>query len=359
MTFTSPTTANTTNADATKTGTLTLSPGLGLDVSSPSGWTSTSVDIWTNTMTATYGDGTFTSIASGGTTMGGYTSMQYGPMAAMLVRTNADPRTGGVETTYALTLHSARGTGYLFVTDYDGAGGGPYYDSGSFTSTYHSNGLHYLAPESLNGMSAKVAENATPTQPSTSFTATFGQATLGQTATTTNQDNTRVSNYIYTRTGTNTAVLTINNYLPPQNGGGSSAIFLTFHSSASATWSTSGGGQQSTGTIALSVLPQAGYFAPAALPQDVTVDFNAARNGGSASFNYGNFTTPKHYGTYTYAQFNPTVGMITFAYTDPVAAGRVDYFQMTFNSASGGSVLGDGYDTVSNGEITIGTFSLK
>jgi hypothetical protein len=359
LTFTSPTTGNTSTADATKTGTFTLSPGLDLDISSPSGWTSTAVDIRTNTITTTFGDGTFTSISSGGTTMGGYTSMQYTPMAAMIVRTNADPRTGGVETNYTLTLHTANGTGYFFVTDYDGAGGGPYYDSGTFTKTYHSNGLHYLAPETLNGMSAQVTENATPIQPGASFTATFGQATLGQTATTTNQDNTHVSNYIYTRTGTNTAVMIINNYLPPQNGGGGSAIFLTFHSSASATWSSSGGDQQSTGTITLSVLPQAGYFAPTALPQDVTINFNAASNGGSALFNYGNFTTPKHYGTYTYAQFSPTVGMITFAYTDPAAAGRVDYFQMTFNSATGGSVLGDGYDTVSNGEITIGTFSLK
>ena len=82
------------------------------------------------------------------------------------------------------------------------------------------------------------------------------------------------------------------------------------------------------------------------------------RQGRSASFSYGN-GLGHNPGTYTYAQFSPTVGMITFAYTDPAAAGRVDYFQMTFNSATGGSVLGDGYDTVSNGEITIGTFSLK
>jgi hypothetical protein len=341
LTFTSPANATFTNGDGT-TGTITLAAGLGLDVSSQSGWTITTAE--PNSITTTFGDGTF-SRTDGAS--GGYTSMQYGPMAALVVLTNADPN-GGVDTNYNLLMFTSRSNGQWFVTYFDGAGDPPSYDSGTFTGTYHASGLDYLAPESLNGMQAI----AGPT------TITFGQATLGALSTSTN-DRTAVFNYTYTRTGAKTATFIINP-LPPQYGGGSeNTNYLTFQSASKATVLEPGG---STGEVTFSVLPQAGYFAPAALPTVFTYDLTAdpANFSGSASFNYHNFAVPSNgkTGTYTYAQFSPTVGMIIVTYTDTADVGLVDYVQLTFSSATGGSHLGDSYDTKNDGEITIGSFKL-
>ena len=73
--------------------------------------------------TTTFGDATFTSTDTKGTnTAGVYTSMQYGPMAIMVVETNADPYAGGVETNSTMFFFTASGAGNFSTTHYDGAG---------------------------------------------------------------------------------------------------------------------------------------------------------------------------------------------------------------------------------------------
>ena len=362
LTFTSPTTANITKEDSTNTGTLALSPGLGFDISSQSGFTYSSIDPSNNTSITVFRDGTFTRTNGGGTVVSGsYTSTQYGPMAAMIVMTYAVPGTDGVDTNYSLVMFASRTNGIHFDTYYDAAGDPPQYESGTFTGLYEPSGLKYLAPESLNGMSAQVTQNATVSQPSATFTSTFGEATLGQTPRNTNDNDAGVLNYTYARTGAKTAVLYIYHYLPPPSGGADNrAISLTFQSSESATWVSSGGDQQEvTGTISFSVLPQAGYFAPAALPQGVTIVGGSGSGSATLSLNYGSFTnlgTSTRYGAYTYAQFSPTVGMLIETNADPANAGELDYIQLTFSSSTSGSF----YKTkASDGSITLGTFSIK
>ena len=351
LTFTSPTNATFTSSGGQDTGTVTLAAGSGLDVSSQSGWTITFVDAATNTTVTTFGDGAFTSHGSGGTIpVGDYTSAQYGPMAAMVVETNHDSSTG---VTYVLLMFASRSNGQYFLTSYAGPASGPSYDSRAFTGAYQPSGLDYVAPETLNGMSFGGG------------ILTFGQATLGDTSfSTSTNDLSGVDNYTYTRTGPNTATLIVNPYLPRPTAGTSTSL-LTFQSAQrviidNITASISYGGS-------LTPLRPADYFAPVTLPRVATVDFNAVVAGysGSASLNYGAFTIDDgsgrpngKSGTYTYSQFSPTVGMITFTYTDAADAGQVTYFQETFTSATGGDIPGDAYSTKSDGEITIGTFTI-
>ena len=122
---------------------------------------------------------------------------------------------------------------------------------------------------------------------------------------------------------------------------------------------------QSAGSISVTVVPATDYFAPAALAQGTLV-FHAttASHSGTATLNDGNFMIQNasgggtSSGTYTYAQYSPTVGMLILTHTDPADAGDISYLQLTFNSAGGGSIVGDAYDTNSGGSTAVGTFTL-
>jgi hypothetical protein len=144
----------------------------------------------------------------------------------------------------------------------------------------------------------------------------------------------------------------------------SDTLYLTFKSASGASFTNLNGDH---GKMTFATIPQADYFAPAALPPVVTYDFNSvpSNEGGSATLNYGNFAIYNSSGnpngksgTYTYSQFSPTVGMIIFTCTDQADVGLVEYIQSTFNSTTGGSGLGDAYETKNNGQIEIGSFKL-
>jgi hypothetical protein len=300
-----------------------------------------------------FGDEVFTNTDSNGTnTYGIYTSAEYGPMATMVVETNGDPYVGGWETNYTMYFFTSAAAGNFFVTHFDGLGDPPTYFAGTFTGTYHPIELKYVAPESLNGISALVTQTM-PTA-GTPFTTTFGQTTSAQTSSSTSVGSS-VANYTYIRSGPNTALLTINNYLPSSSGSGAYGLF--FESSTSVVYSgLNGSGNVSAGKVTLTTIPETGYFAPASLSQaSITADFGAG-NSGTATFKDGNFSiaAASKYGTYTYAPFSPTVGMVTFNLTDPAHAGEVEYVQLTFKSSASGVI----YDTKSDGTAQAGTFTM-
>ena len=196
-----------------------------------------------------------------------------------------------------------------------------------------------MAPEFLAGMSAKV----TPTNGSASFTGTLGQATLGQTST--NGSTTGVADYTYTPTGTNTARLVFNVISPPStNHEGSDINLLTFKTGTSATYTNLNGGY---GKITFS---EATDLVPVALSSN-TIHLVFPTNSGSLSLDYGNYigtsSSSTNSGTYTYAPYSPTVGMLT---TD-----QSEYFQLTFATATSGLVT----RTKADGMVKIGTFTLK
>jgi hypothetical protein len=178
---------------------------------------------------------------------------------------------------------------------------------------------------------------------------------MGQTTTSTNDNKSRVSNYTYTRTNANKGVLIINNYLPPSmDNGGGGPIVLTFQSSTKATFAQNSSDGTDTGNVTLGT---AASYAPAALTQaSIAVNFGSG-NTGTATFSDGNFTvsSDNKYGTYAYAPFSPTVGMIVLTFTDPSHSGEVGYLQLTFTSGAGGAIC----NTKNDGTTELGTFTLS
>jgi hypothetical protein len=298
------------------------------DVSSPAGFKVVTGTTATNTNSTTFADATFatTNVINGTnapTVSGAYTSVQYGPLAAMIVETN------GVETNYIFNWFADTSSGTWYTTTFDGAGLGPTFSFGAFTAAKSPTGEKYLAPESLNGMSVQV----TPASGG-KFALTAGQATLAQTGKTTNDNDTLVANYLYTRNGPSNAVLYIYDLPPSAN---TTALSLTFEHSGKAAWSGRSGTNVFSGTSTFSVLPQAGYFAPAAMDAGKVV-LGVGASKVTMSLNDGGFTnlaTPR-YGSYTYTPFSPTVGMIVQTDKDTNSPG-VSYLQLTFTSASAGT----------------------
>jgi len=333
LTFTSPSCGTFSNTTDGTTGTITLSPGPDLELHSPAGATVVAVDSTTGaTHTTTFGNGTFTATDSSGS----YTSALYGPLAAM----DCEIFNGGLGTHYNILLFTSSSNGTYFSTIYDGAGRGPYFSFGTFTITRGTSKTVYVAPEFLAGLSTEWMPHN-----KTASTVTFGQATFGQTSTSTN--NNSVGDYTYTRLGTNTAQLVHNSISPPSASQyGTQTNLLTFKNSTSATFTNLDEGGYGTVTV----LSQAANLAPAALSSN-TIHVVFPTNSGSLSLDYGNYiarsSSGTNSGTCTYAPYSPTVGMLT---TD-----QTEYFQLTFATAASGTIT----RTKDNGTVKIGTFTLK
>jgi hypothetical protein len=182
------------------------------------------------------------------------------------------------------------------------------------------------------------------------FAISVGQATLGQTGKTTNDNDTLVANYLYTRNGPTNAYLYIYDLLPSTNV---TALSLTFEHSGKAAWSSGSGTNVFSGTSTFSVLPQADYFAPAAMDAGKII-LGAGASKVTMSLNDGGFTnlaTPR-FGNYTYTPFSPTVGMIVQTDKDTNSPG-VSYLQLTFTSASAGTY----FSTPAAGSVKMGSFT--
>ena len=349
LTFTSPYVASTTNSGATNSGSIAFRPAPDYNVSSPAGLTATAIS-GNNTITTAYGDTTFTTTNTNATqtniTSGTYISAQYGPVASMIMETNAGTGVGVVETNYIFNFFTNTDSGAGFETTFNGVGA-PVFQSGSFTWVTNATKEKYVAPESLRGMSAAVDPSS-----GGKFVATFGEATLAQTGTTTNDPNALVANYFYFRTGTNTAALYIYD-LPPSTN--ITAIALTFKSSSKAVFSGVSGTNEFTGTNTLSQVPSTGYFAPDALPQAKITPTIGGKVGKTLDLGDGNYTNSASgkTGTYTYSRFSPTVGVITATF-----GGEEAYYELTFTSSNGGSNVGDLYLVNTNGMTAAGTFTL-
>ncbi len=363
FTFTSPASATFTNGDGT-TGTLTLSPGLGLDVSSQSGWTVTSVDVASHTTTTTFGDGTSTNTDNNGNkTSGAYTSTQYGPMADMVVETNFNSSTGGVETNYVQLMFDSRSNGQWFATIYVGAGGPPSHDSGAFTAAYHSSGLQYLAPASLAGLRGAATGVVDGTTLSHEFS--FGASAYGDFSAGTSHANKSVSDvgtYTYTRIGAKTAIIQTIDFAPPEEAGTNSPVLLDFTSSHTANITTSKSHETITFSAAASTAPLS------LVGKTFTGPAPGNQATGGISFGNGTFNGTGDLsgvgGTYAYTPYGPQVAMAILNFTlgngSGTAAGSTWYVEMWFSSATTGS--DDNNDFAPDGtlnRLTTGTFTMK
>jgi hypothetical protein len=341
-------------------GSITLSPGLTSTLTSAEGRNSTSVDASSGTTYNTdFGDGTFTTVSSLGTnTAGSYTFTQVGPGAALLVEIFPDPSlsdAGGYITNYIVdqfTSIGLAGDGNYFATDFSSSGGGPYYSSGTFTSTNRPAKTVYVAPASLNGATARVTvQNSNTT---TQVTVTFGEATLGFSTTDTN-DTSGVADYTYTRTGLNSASVVINYIAPPQATNNNGSSIVVFQNSTHATF------QNLNGTHGSIVLSAPAATAPATLSgKTITLtetspspktEILTLGTGGIFSSDSSNGEMDS--GTYTFAQYSPEVVMLTR--TD--AAGDVIYAQLTFSSAKAGTFFATSFNPGSTAKTKVGHFT--
>ncbi len=217
------------------------------------------------------------------------------------------------------------------------------------------------APDSLNGLLAQVTPANGPP-----VTAGFDISNFTQTGENgdTNSGDYAVGNYLYVKTGTNTAQLTLTNAAPPtQSTNGPTSVELIFTNHYSGTFSNAGGGD--TGDISLSV---AVNFEPISLAGRT---ISAIRSGSAKTrtvvlASNGTFTTTpantggsgSSTGTYTFARYSPVGGMLVLTFNG-ADTGAVAYMQVTFTSATAGGYFVTSYDTSGNPPNTDnGTFTL-
>jgi hypothetical protein len=362
LTFTNPTNATFTSSNGQDTGTVTLSPGFGLDVSSQSGWTITSVDTAGSTTTTTFGDGTFTS-TDNNKTSGGYSSTQYGPMADIVIETNFNTSIGGVDTNYVQLMFDSRTNGQWFLTFYDAAGDPPSHSSGTFTSAYQQNAVQYVAPASLAGLTGAATGVTDGTSLSHLFS--FGATAYGDFSAGTNHANKEVSDvgiYTYTRTGPKTALIQTIDFSPPEEAGTNLPVLLDFTSSHSASYGTSANHTTITFSTAASTAPLS------LVGKTFTGNSPGSKTTGGISFGSGTFTGTGGLsgveGTYTYTPYGPQVAMAILNFTigngSGTAPGSTWYLELWFSSATTGS--DDNNDFAPDGtlnSLTTGTFTLK
>jgi hypothetical protein len=353
LTFISPNFASFTNAEG-QTATFIVFAGLPGVITPPAGRTSYAVDAASGaTNTTIFGDGTLTIIDNlGATSTGTYVFAQYGPEATMLVETYTDPdHAGNYITNYVLDRHTSPDQGNYFATSFASFDGSTASHFGAFTSTYQATGKDYLAPDSLNGVSAKFSPHG-----QSAFDITFGQATFGQTVTSTNATS-GVADYAYTRTSLDSAILTWNYLAPPGASAHNGTVVLTFKSSASADFTNSNGdygtlkASEASAKAPLSltgktiVVKASGETVTVVLANDNTYVSTDRHPGGE---------TKSFSGTYTSAQYSPDVVMLTLLDTPSEHTGELNYIQLTFSAAASGSLVNTIVD-VNPASVTVAT----
>jgi len=217
------------------------------------------------------------------------------------------------------------------------------------------------APESLNGLIARVTPG-NGSSPSVSFDlSTFSQTdTSGA-----NLDDYGLGQYVYSRTGTNTGLLTLSNTVPQLQTNDFSAVvqlFFTNHYAAIFTNENS-----DSGGVSLSVAPN---FLPASLASRTILATDSGSGSDTTTLKFLDGTrfskTPANNGgagtssgTYTFTRFSPVSGLLVATFTNPADAGSAAYVQLTFTSAAGGSYLVAFYESPGNQtDLSTGTFTL-
>jgi hypothetical protein len=292
-----------------------------------------------------YGDGTFTTTDTNGSSSGTYTYEQYSPMAGLLeaIYTNgADLGT----TNYVLLDFSADLDTYYEETD---TSSGATNSNGTFNVSGETITAGYTAPVSLAGWSAAVTQKGTNGQ-HRSFVISLDDSTFSQFTTDTNHD-CGVGTYTYTRTGAKTAQF-INTFIaPPEeaaNGGGK-PVYFSFTGGNSANFTNA----EAHGTITFS---HPGSMVPVSLAGRKFTGYTSGGNG-TYSFGYETFTftsgNNNDAGTYTYATYGPQVALATI-----IGTSKTKYLELWFSTPTGGSFRQDNGSGSSENKVTVGTFTM-
>jgi hypothetical protein len=326
---------------------------------------------YTSTSSADFTNGTFTwtTQPSGNMGSGTYTYALYSPQTALLTATYTDDVDLGITNFVLLNFYgapqvvladSSQDAGNIF--DITNGGGfnfeeaaptGVNYDSGSFSTTSPASAPSGYAPESLAGRTAAVTARHTETNNGkttvvmTTPLVSFGAATYGQIDSNTNDDS-DVGNYLYTRTGPDTGLLSFYPIAPPSDNNHNTGIVLNF--SASGASFTNG---KDSGNITLS-LPAA--TVPPSLV-GTTLSFTPAKGSGTvATFGYGTFTSTGNGAQpepYIFGQFGPKVALLQI---EDISA--TNYITLWFASASppSGKYVSVKIESGAMAEVSSGTF---
>jgi hypothetical protein len=324
-----------------------------------------------------YTNGTFTAdnLPGGVVGAGSFTYALYSPQTALLTDTFTNVELVGVTNFVLLDFETVRE-----MVSFDGAGkdtakaprtnsgtfysaattpvAAAYYDSGSFTNISPGTAPAGVAPESLAGWTAAVTVKHTKTNGTTTTVVTytpllsFSGATFGKIDSNTN-DNTDVGNYTYTRTGTNTGVLSFLPIAPPTGTNNNNTVLLDFIGPKTAKF-TNG---HSSGTVTIS---QQAATVPASLVGDKLIFTPASPHNNTkvVTFSYDTLTSASGTNTpttksYTFAPFGPQVAMVQ----DWNDSGT-NYITMWFTSATppAGSFVAATVDTNGSVNVLNGTF---
>jgi uncharacterized repeat protein (TIGR03803 family) len=345
LTFTNTSTALTTNESGSQS-LLAFSAAQPSAPASVIGVTAQSGDTNGYMFTNIFGYGAFSATDNqGAADSGAYTYVRYTPVAALVQQSFTNPPGVLGASNFVLVVFSQTNAGSYRVESYNDTNAGPSEDVGSFSLLNHVPVPAGFAPLSLDGFNATV----TPAGQS-SFSVSFGLATLGQSSPNNPKNSTAVGTYSYTPLDTTNGQLLINFTSPPPSAGqGANAVTLTFTSADGGQFS--GGGNAGKFSYA-----SAQNLAPASL---IGAKFRAVRGAvtDTGTFADGTYTEAlrKDAGTYTYTVYGPSSSMIVFTATSGDDAGLVKYTQLTFTSATAGTF----YDTnIDPPGTDSGTFSL-
>lgn len=358
------------NSDATfsdtngETGTITLAPVSSLAPNPSDSFTVKWVDKVGVTNTLTLGGGAFTDVDSdGNVNSGGYVIESFSPVSIMFSGTvTSGPLTG--DDLFLQLDFSDASTGAISVSVFDNLGDfiGTYEEP--FTLSNQTSAPAGNAPASLVGTQFNVSAGGK------TFQVCLGASTYSETSSS-SQGNNEVGNYIYMKTGPNTAVFKNIQTLPPNNPGNSTdpekfLVYFTFSKSTACTFvsTNTDNGQTNVESGSLSIKP-ASATAPASIAGRTLKGSESGQTdtliiGMDGTLTHSGSNGVNNSGTYTYTVFSPNCGMLVYNITSGDDLGNVAYVQLTFTSSTGGNSFISAFDGFGNlQDQHNGTFTLQ
>lgn len=222
-----------------------------------------------------------------------------------------------------------------------------------------------VAPTSLAGYEATLK----PSVGKQEFLMSWGDGTWAQSGVDndTNANDYAAGSYTYIQTGAETALLT-NLDIGMMSALGTTNVTtmnLTFTSATTAIYVWTNENDSGSGTMKFS---QVDNLVPASLGGDTLriykgntlISTMVLANDGT--FNLTN-NSGSQYGTYAFAQYSPTIGIVQSTFNDPSNAGGEQFLELIFTSATAGQEFGSYYNNPTYGsnpdDGALGTFKIQ
>ncbi len=202
------------------------------------------------------------------------------------------------------------------------------------------------APDALNGLLATVTQEhggGTNLQ-----TVGFDPVHFAQTGTDTNADNYGVGQYLYHKTGTNTAHIALTYLAPPAQSNQESEVSFVFTNHYGGYFTNDDGG-----LAGISLVVATNFF-----PGSVTGKTLVATNTGSTNVTTLKFVSQISFtqtggggssaGNYSLTRFSPVSGLLVLTYTNAARVGQTAYVQTTYTNAANGVFFVNTFDSLGN-----------